>query len=96
VLFVYLNLINFPDITAEMLGPMNKSAISFFSKLGHKIVSVSGDKSLAMADMLHERLHEHISQSPPQNCENNISPTFDTLCERDPLELSGSYLVWEN
>jgi len=43
-----------------------------------------------------ERLYERIRQRPPRNCENNVSPTFETLNEVDPLELSGSYLVWEN
>ena len=30
-------------IAAEMLGPLNESCIAFFSELGRKIASVSGD-----------------------------------------------------
>ena len=28
---------------AEMLGPLNKSSIDFFSEVGRKIASISGD-----------------------------------------------------
>jgi len=31
----------FQPITAETLGPLNESLISFFSELGHKIASIS-------------------------------------------------------
>jgi len=53
-------------------------------------------KNSAVADMLAKRLHNRIHQRPLYNCENNVSPTFDVLNEGDPLELSGSNLVWEN
>jgi len=33
----------FQPIAAEMLGPLNESCIGFFSELGRKIASVSGD-----------------------------------------------------
>ena len=33
----------FQPITAETLGPVNQSSIAFFSELGRKIVSISGD-----------------------------------------------------
>jgi len=33
----------FQPITAETLGPLNKSSIAFFSELGCKIASISGD-----------------------------------------------------
>jgi len=43
--------------------------------------------------MLPECLYDDddIYQRTPQNCENNVSPTFDVLNEEDRLELSGSY-----
>ena len=33
----------FQPIAAETLGPLNKSSIAFFSELGRKIASISGD-----------------------------------------------------
>jgi len=33
----------FQLIAAETLGPLNESCIAFFSELGHKIASISGD-----------------------------------------------------
>ena len=33
----------FQPIATETLGPLNKSSIAFFSELGHKIASISGD-----------------------------------------------------
>jgi len=33
----------FPPIAAETLGLLNQSSIAFFSELGRKIVSISGD-----------------------------------------------------
>jgi len=47
--------------------------------------------SSAVVDMLPECLYKRIYQRPPHNCENNISPTFDTLKEGDHLKLSSSW-----
>jgi len=33
----------FQPIAAEMLGPLNKSSVAFFSELSRKIASISGD-----------------------------------------------------
>jgi len=57
---------------------------------------LNSSKSSAVVDMLPKRLYDSIRQRPPRNCVNNVSPTFDALNEGDPVELSGSYLVWEN
>jgi len=35
-------------------------------------------------------LYKHIHQRPPFNCENNVSPIFDSLSEEYPLELSAA------